>query len=169
MPESVETPPSGADAPSEPKPCCLACAVTISVNRKWRTRSFFYKSSDAKSCNSALRTFRSPIIILPPTPSVHDQSTHGHLRDINLLLLNQQVSVTSTCLPYLTLPYLTLPYLTLPYLTLPYLTLPYLTLPYLTSPYLTMTRSQAGSRVSKLESKRLVRCGLSPLLSMDYV
>lgn len=40
-----------------------------------RTTILFNKSSDAKSCNSALRTFRTHIIILPPTPSVHGMST----------------------------------------------------------------------------------------------
>ena len=40
------------------------------------------KGSNAKGCNSALRTFGGPIIILPPTPSVHDKSKRGQLRDV---------------------------------------------------------------------------------------
>ena len=53
------------------------------------TRALFDKGPDAKSCNSALGTFRGSVVLLPSTPSVHGISTQGHEVDaVSLTVLN---------------------------------------------------------------------------------
>lgn len=64
---------------------CLICPLQGS-DKRVRTRILSDKGSDAKSCNSALRPFGGPVVILPPTPPVHDMSASGHVCNVTLRL-----------------------------------------------------------------------------------